>query len=882
VEVIVCHTNADFDALGSLVAAKILRPKALACFPGHINKKVKELYSLYKDSLNLTLLEHINVQEVKHLIVVDTQSSERIGKFKPLFARSDVKITIIDHHPRQASLPTWAELHIEEVGATTTLLVEEIKARNISLTSSVATVLATAIYSDTGCLTAGYTTARDAQAVAFLLAAQANLEIVAAYARSPLSDGQRSLFEELLASSRNILVKDAKIKLTTYEIGEYIDGLAVLTSKLAEIDDCDACIAVVNMDNRVHVVGRSKSSRVDMQKLMQHLGGSGHAQAASATLRDASVSEVTQRIETFLPNAVEPPLRARDVMSHPVRSVTPTTTMAEAGQLMLRYGHSGLPVIDDGRLVGIVSRRDLDKANHHGLDTAPVKGFMSSQVVVVLAEASLEEVQRMLITKDIGRVPVVDAQGRVIGIVTRTDVLRTLHGKSYPHWYQTTFRSRPDHETLADENVSLALEQHIGRRAMGLLLLIGQEADRQGARAYLVGGMVRDMLIGHANIDIDVVVEPAAIPLAQSIAKLLGAQCVEYPKFGTATLTLPQGEHIDFVTARTEFYAMPAALPDVENASIRQDLYRRDFTINTLAVVLNQGQFGILLDFFGGRDDLTQGLVRVLYNLSFVEDPTRILRAIRFEQRYGFRLEEQTERFLRNALENTVLEKVSREKLRDELQLMLGELSAPRSILRMDELAVWPHVLPGFVLSDSQIGLMRHVAQALRDWGDESVNGHRLVFDQFAVYVAVLLLYKPFAQWPELVEFMKLPRKARDVCLELVEHAPEITRALQAGTTSSPDVWIMFEGLSIEAQLLIASLAGKDTFRQLRQLEALVTERPLVSGQDLIQRGVSPGPMMGRMLSELKRARLAGLVPTIAAEVEFLDLLLERTLKGGS
>ncbi|MBT9155848.1 MAG: CCA-adding enzyme [Firmicutes bacterium] len=870
-EVIVCHTSADFDALGSLVAAKLLRPKALACFPGHINKKVKELYSLYKDSLNLTLQEHVNVQEVTHLVVVDTQSADRIGKLKPLFARPDVQLTIIDHHPRQALLPEWATTHIEAVGATTTLLVEEIAARKISLTSSVATVLATAIYSDTACLTAGYTTARDASAVAFLLAQQANLEVIAAYTRSPLSDGQRSLFEELLASSRDMVVKDAKVKLTTCEVSEYVDGLAVLTGKLAEIDDCDACIAIVNMDGRVHVVGRSKSNRIDMQKFMQRLGGSGHAQAASATLKDASLVSVTQ-IENLLQEIVQPPLRARDVMSAPVRMVTPATTMAEAGQLMLRSGHSGLPVIEGGQLVGIISRRDLDKANHHGLENAPVKGFMSSQVVVVSADASLEEVQRILITKDIGRLPVVDASGGVIGIVTRTDVLRTLHGKSYPHWYQATYRSRPDEDALGDENVTVALETHIGKRTMGLLLLIGQEADRQGARAYLVGGLVRDVFIGHENVDVDVVVEPAAIPLAQRISKLLGAACVEYPKFGTATVTLPQGESIDFVTARTEFYAMPAALPDVENASIRQDLYRRDFTINTLAVVLNQGQFGKLLDFFGGRDDLTRGLVRVLYNLSFVEDPTRIIRAIRFEQRYGFRLEEQTERFLRNALENGVLEKVSREKLRDELQFMLSEPAASRSVLRMDELGVWPHVLPKFMLSDQQIRIMRGMAQ-------ESLD---VIFDQFAVYMAVIFMYRPFSEWPALVESLKLPRKAREVCLEVASHAEMVSRAFQAGKSPLSDIWLMIEELSVEAQLLIAALLGTGVFRQLRELHAKVTERPMVSGQDLILRGVSPGPMIGRILAELKKARLAGKILTQEAELEFLAVLLERTLKGGN
>lgn len=870
-EVIVCHINADFDALGCLVAAKILRPKAQACFPGHINRKVKELHSLYKDSLNLTQLEHVRVQEVRHLIVVDTQSPDRLGKFKSVFTRQDVRLTIIDHHPLQRDLPERASVHVEEIGAATTLLVEQIMEQKIDLTPSVATVLATAIYSDTGCLTSRSTTARDARAVAFLLGQQANLEVVANFARSPLSDGQRLLFEELLTSSREVTVKEAKVKLTTCEVGEYVDGLAVLTSKLTEIDDCDACVSIVNMDDRVHIVGRSKNDRVDMNKLMLHFGGSGHPQAASATVKGAAVGDITRQIEEFLPQVVKPPLRARDIMSSPVRSVDPETTMSEAGRIMLRSGHSGLPVVLEGRLVGIISRRDLDKANHHGLQNAPVKGFMSSSVVVIPDEASIDEVQRLLIGKDIGRLPVVDDAGRVVGIVTRTDVLRTLHGKSYPHWYQTTFRSRPDDDAINLENVTDSLEGHIGKKSLGLLLLIGQEAERQGARAYLVGGLVRDMLVGHCNTDIDIVVEPAAIPLAQRLSRLLGGECVEYSKFGTATLTLSQGEHIDFVTARTEFYAMPAAMPDVENATIRQDLYRRDFTINTLAVALNPDQFGNLLDFFGGREDLKSGLVRVLYNLSFVEDPTRILRAIRFEQRYGFSLEEQTERFLRNALENSVLEKVSREKLRDELQMLLEEPPAARSILRMDELGVLPHILPRFQLTDRQIDVLRSLGQ------------HELIgLDHSALLLPVLLLYRPFKDWPELIELLKLPRKHRDVALEIMTKAEDIVSGVYNPNTKAGDLWLMLEPLSPEARLIIFCLAGDEGQQRLNELETLAKSRPMVNGQDLIAKGVSPGPLMGRILRDLKRARLEGLVSSREDELELLDSLLERGLKGGN
>ncbi|MDP3487667.1 MAG: CBS domain-containing protein [Bacillota bacterium] len=869
-EVIVCHTNADFDALGCLTAAKVLRPKAVACFPGHINKKVRELYSLYKDSVNLTPLEHINVQEVKHLIVVDTQNSQRIGKFKEVFLNPRVKLTIIDHHTRLESLPEWAEVVVHEVGAATTLLVEEIMERGIAISSSIATILATAIYSDTGCLTANYTTSREAKAVAFLLDQGASLEVVSNYTRSPLSDGQRTLFEDLMAASQEIVVNEAKIRITTCDIGEYVDGLAQLTSRLAEIDDCDACVAIVNMDDRIHIVGRSKQDRIDMKKLMQPFGGNGHRQAASATVKGESMENVIAQVQQALPSIIEPPLRASDIMSHPVRSVDPDTTMSDAGRIMLRSGHSGLPVVQDSKLLGIISRRDLDKANHHGLQNAPVKGFMSTAVVGVSSNASVDEIQRLLIQKDIGRLPVIDQDGALVGIVTRTDVLRTLHGKSYPHWYQVTYRAEPAPESITEENITELLESHLGSKRLGILLLIAQEAERQGSRAYLVGGMVRDILMGHNNVDIDIVIEPEAAPVARGVAKLLHAQCVEYSKFGTATLSLPSGEHIDFVTARTEFYAMPAAMPEVENATIKKDLYRRDFTINTLAVVLNPSSFGNLLDFFGAREDLKQGLVRVLYNLSFVEDPTRIIRAVRFEQRYGFKLEEQTERFLRNALENGVLEKVSREKLRDELRLLLSEEAAAKSILRMDELGVWQHFLPDFVLSDRQINFLRDVSQ-------QDLEG----LDSFSLYVIVLMLYKPFLEWPELIETLRLPKKSKEIALEFMEHAEDIMRGMHDDSTTSSDLWITLEPLHPETRFLIAALVGEDGLTKLTDLLTLGSVKPALSGTDLIANGVHPGPVMGRILRQLKKARLDGTISTREEELHFLNTLMAQGLKGG-
>src|SRR5207302_3864097 len=213
---------------------------------------------------------------------------------------------------------------------------------------------------------------------------------------------------------------------------------------------------------------------------------------------------------------------------------------------------------------------------------------------------------------------------------------------------------------------------------------------------YLVGGTVRDILLGEPSFDVDIAVEGDAIALAQSLADALGGRVRAHEKFGTAVVIYGEGERVDVVTARTEFYDAPAALPTVEHASIREDLFRRDFTINAMAASLKGADFGRLVDPFGGRRDLEARRIRVLHNLSFIDDPTRIFRAIRYENRLGFRMDDHTERLARGTVEMGLVGDLSSERLRNELIALLEEGPGHHSILRLREIgvdrAIHPHL----------------------------------------------------------------------------------------------------------------------------------------------------------------------------------------------
>lgn len=427
-----------------------------------------------------------------------------------------------------------------------------------------------------------------------------------------------------------------------------------------------------------------------------------------------------------------PLITAKSIMSSPVRTVPATASVQEAHKSFLRYGHTGLGVVDvQDTLVGIISRRDIDIALHHGLGYAPVTGFMNRQTKSIAPDTSAAEMQHVLMTYDIGRLPVLDADS-LVGIVTRTDLLRALHQDSQKTDAITLSPAPLRSLSLSSVPEAKTLYQQLEIRipdVWSALMLIAGIADQEGWSLYLVGGAVRDLLLSllptphrqrHPLTDIDLVVdgagEGAGVALAEAIKARYPHMDIQiHGQFQTAALVWQTAAKatsdkavsnesepllLDIATARTEFYPYPAANPEVEASTIHQDLYRRDFTINAMAIRLNgQAETGVqpgqLLDFFGGWLDLQQQHVRVIHPNSFIEDPTRIFRAVRFAVRLGFSLDEQTEQFVRYAIGSGIYSKTqaSREKtpalqtrLKAELKYMLSTAQWEASLSEISRL----------------------------------------------------------------------------------------------------------------------------------------------------------------------------------------------------
>ncbi|MBS3973539.1 MAG: DHH family phosphoesterase, partial [Actinobacteria bacterium] len=376
-QIVVGHANPDFDAYAAMVAATKLFPGAKGVYLGTQNPNVRAFHNLHQDFLDLVDLKGLDLDAITRMIIVDTRDPGRIGELSEVARRADVEIIIYDHHPPAQGDLAVTDDRSMQVGATTSILVHEIHTRGIQLTPLEASLLLLGIHEDTGSLTYPGATAYDAQAATFLMEAGADLEVVNQFLSRTLDASQRELLDMLIASLQVWQINGQSIVVSWASTDRYVDSASVLTHYITEDMGHRVAIAIIEMPERTQVVARSRMPEIDVGAVMARIGGGGHPQAASAAFRGDSLDSLLSDIRQALEAEVRPPLRASDIMSSPVRVIGPDESMRAAGALMMRWGHGGLPVVADSRIVGLVTRKDYDKAHRHTLDHAPVRGFMA-------------------------------------------------------------------------------------------------------------------------------------------------------------------------------------------------------------------------------------------------------------------------------------------------------------------------------------------------------------------------------------------------------------------------------------------------------------------------------------------------------------------------
>ncbi|MDR1166960.1 MAG: CBS domain-containing protein [Deltaproteobacteria bacterium] len=876
---ITCHVNPDFDAVASLVAAEKLYPGAAIVLPGgkprHLNN---ELVERLLGGLNLVKAKDMDFRTVRTLVAVDTRSPERLGLVAPVLTASPkLAIHLYDHHPDAEGDLAGEVSRVDIVGATVTILTEILREKGIALSPDEATLLALGLYEDTGNFTYFSTTPRDLAVARHLLESGADLKTVASVSSREMSVEQISLLNELIGAveSREIRGKALAIAMASRE--RHIDDVAVLAPKMLEVLDLDTLFILVQMENLVQMVARSKKGGFDVGKIAQALGGGGHQGAAAAALKGLSLDESRRALEDVLRDYVGALFAAGNVMVHPPLCVAETEPLSEAMDMMSRYGlHVLLAEDREGKVSGIVTERSVTKAIYHGLTSYPVKEFMQSDFVTASLDTSFYDIQKIIVEHRQRILPVVDQEGKALGVITRTDLLHVLASEAGGEEGKTSSK------TPFDRNLAAMMESRLSAPAFALLREMGEIAAKMGVSLYLVGGTVRDLIMLKPIHDLDFTVTGELSGFTRALVKARpGGELRTHPRFKTATLILPEGYKLDFSSARVEYYEYPGALPVVRRASIQLDLQRRDFTVNTLAIGLNPAEFGKLLDYYRGYQDIRDGLIRVLHSLSFVEDPTRAFRAVRFENRLGFRISRMTANLISGAVAGGFLKNLSARRILAEIKLTCQEDEPGSAFERLGAFGLLKSVDPNLKIGKKHLELFRKVDR-VRDW-------YRLTFSsRFSPLWLVYFLALTFELDQEsLYRLSDNMEESRKMVRALISERPFLERVIAANKKNESDAPILpseadevFGNVSWPGVLYIMARVGTGPMAR-AGASFLTTYRRVKSeldGDDLISMGFAPGPALREALESLRKARLDGVIRGVEAEREYVKKLLS----GGS
>lgn len=865
-EIITSHGNADFDSFAAMLAACKLHPEAKIVFSGSKETALRAfLQNPYYDFEELRLRD-LDQDKVTKLILVDVSHSSRLGPLSELALRPGLEVFIYDHHPSIESDIRARRRYVKAYGAVTTLMLELLRRRKISISRMEATIMAMGIYEDTGFLTYRTTSPEDAKQVAYLLKCGADLALVSNFLKLELSTDQLSLLNELISSSKHHIVNGVPVVISRAERDGFISDAAAVVHKQVDLERYMVYIAVMRMGEKVHVIGRSRHNRVDIGSVVSVLGGGGHATAASAVVSNMTLVQVVEKILSHLSTVIEPTYMARDIMNPNPHTIEPIASIADARAKFIELNINSLPVVENGQIIGLVTRQQLDRASAHKM-RGPLREVMNPDINLIAPDSSLEDVEEKLMQGTQRCLLVGNSADSVEGIITRMDLFRRI----YVERKDAVERGKIDlQESSRTVDVTEMLNKRMDKRVMISLKLASEVARKRKDEVYLVGGIVRDLILNYPNKDVDLVVTEDGIGFAKELAEKGGGYARPHKRFGTAVVVFPDGFRLDVATVRSESYPFPGALPQIQAGNLRADLYRRDFTINSLAVSLITDEFGRLVDYFGGLQDIRNRKIRVLHGLSFIDDPTRILRAVRFSNRLSFDLTDGTRQLMESAVNLGMLNRVSGKRIHTELTLLYED---PRP-LRATEMLSRYGVLE---VVNKKVKLDRFTATLIRNI-EATLNWYKLTYlpgSPRRVLLFYMALFEKLRSQDRrrLCERLRLTTKMSRILLEYKNNVRSTLRLLHKGKLHvASEVTRLFDQMQLETILFIHAFANNETMKHavVTYLTKYRSIRPSLRGKDLVKLGLQPSPIFNEILWRLRQALLDGEIRHRNEELELV------------
>ncbi|MBF0204165.1 MAG: CBS domain-containing protein [Desulfamplus sp.] len=884
--IITSHVNSDFDSIASMLAAQKLYPDSIVVFPGSQEKSLRDFFiSSMSYLFNMENPDAIDFSSVKTLVLVDTRQRNRvpdvaelikcISKSKHSSKSGGVELHIYDHHPKQEDdLEGTFEVN-DKTGATVTILSRILRERKIPITPDEATVMALGIYEDTGSFNYSSTTESDFLEAGFLVSCGASVNTISSLITREISTDQVTWLNAMLNEITCHRINGFDIHISTISSTSYITDLASIVQKVVKIEDINVFFAIVLMENKITIVGRSRIDETDVGQILSAMGGGGHAYAASAKIMDKTLVQVEQELLGIIKNKVRTRQIVMEIMSSPPIIIDTMITCRKASLIMTRYNINALLISEGDRnnLTGYISRQVIEKALYHKLDHLPVKEYMSTELSIISPDADIHEVENKIMEGKEAILPVI-RENEVIGVIDRTDLVSFLlsYGKN------NRFMAAQEEKSLRNarkRNIEPFLKERLDSKIIDLLKDIGRAGDQVGLDIFVVGGFVRDLLLYRNSDDIDIVVEGDGIAFARQLAEMKQGRCNIHPEFGTAVVILPCGFKIDVASARLEYYNYPAALPTVEKSSIKVDLFRRDFTINTLAIRLNMIEFGTLIDFFGAQRDLKDKTIRIIHNLSFVEDPTRVFRAIKFANRFGFVIGKLTLSLIKNAIKLDFFKNLSGLRVFSEIRQILEEDNPISAIEYIRDYQLDKIIHPEFCIDRETIAFLASVKKTL-DWHDLMYLD--VEYLRWSVYFMVLTKRSPIRVCEDICSKFQLSPRQTSIIIRDRLRADERLYLLEKSLVEkiplfkNSALYNLLSTFKTEHILYMMATAKKEETRKAisffyTQLKDLKVS---IRGRDLIQIGIKPGPGYKNIIQAVLEAKLDGLVETREQEMEFV------------
>lgn len=821
-QVVLLQEGADLDALSSAYGLTLLNKRLKIVLPNSLNSSVLQAIEEFKNRFKDKVIkkQQLEWNKVKRVYLTDSHHTPE---------NYDGEIIVYDHHEITQKNKKNIKLHIDNTGSATTIVVEKIKKRNIKLSTEDATILALGIYEDTGNFKFPSTTKKDIKALEYLLNFGIDFNRLRKILEDRFDREDIYVLDSLLKNINTFEINGKQIGITYFN-DKYSKDLSRLLKYIKDFENLNAFFAVIGQKNKVSIIGRSKDEDVDVALILSLFGGGGHWYAASAKVKGFSVKEIYDILKFTIS---EKKLKVEDLLEKKIPVLKSDDSVSRFRELP----HFPLYIVVDsqGKYQGVIYDKTLKDLIKHGFENEIVSDYIQD-VITLTSSMYIFQLLRLLKTTDQEIFPVVDG-GLFLGIITRDILLKKLFHEETKIQLETKPKKR---------NINFLINKSFPKEILDELRFIGEISKDLGFRTFLVGGVVRDIVMGKQNLDIDLLVEGDATILLTEYAKKKGYSYFFYKEFLTGYIKTDSGLKIDFATARREIYDYPGAYPRIEKATVEEDLIRRDFTINTLIVEITAGNFGTLFDYFGGLRDIKEKRIRILHPVSFIEDPIRILRAIRFAGRFDFKLQKDTEILLKKAVKNDLLNYAPPGRIKLELELIVNEEKILQILRLMETYGILYSLFEIEKLSSEIVSKIQKVKDMMVIFKEIFSFEPSKTF----IYLITLISVKPLEEAYMILKNYHFDKEAR--YLETIYKYVSILK--ENGHISS---YINLLKENKEIILATVILSEDEISDKIIDIYKKYTN-PLITGKDLIELGLKPSSEFKKILEDINYRYLIG------------------------